>query len=52
MSDFSGKHSFFGVKRGWGEDFFNRFFFNRGGVRVLGLDREKSKLLKSEMQKV
>jgi hypothetical protein len=37
MSDFCGKHSFFGVKKGWGEDFFNRLFFNRGGGRVLGL---------------
>ena len=40
MSDFSGKHSFFGVKKGWGEDFFNRLFFNRGGGRVLGLNRK------------
>ena len=28
------------VLLGWGEDFFNRLFFDRSGVRVLGLNRK------------
>ena len=32
MSDFSGKHSFFGCKKGWGEDFFDRLFVSIEGV--------------------
>ena len=31
MPDFGGKHSFFGVERGWGEGFFNG---GLGGVGV------------------
>ena len=41
MCKICGKHSFFGVKKGWGEDFFNRLFFNRGGGVLLTSARKQ-----------
>ena len=40
MANFSGKHSFLGVKSGGVRTFLIGFFFNRGGGRVLGLNRK------------